>query len=302
MTPTRLGITPRRCSTNSLGKTIPAAVQHYAERPVSAPWHCATYFCTAKTSSPRRGTAKPSKGNKYFLYVYIGLHRDVRPTGTVFSVAISPVRPSPPLQRHCNATLGTASTSPTLLRRTGTGHRHARHCASYGLLSMAPSSQHAGSGRPSNLYATTLEAAPVRAQDPPRRPNRSRIRGDDRQLRGTARRAFTRRRIVRHACKLLSPWPIKGGAVSQPKGTDTETDDVHLHAFRLHTILALASISTSRTWRTSLLSRLACSTPLQALRCNAIQCPEHIPVGRTVPAGTRINLVSPSCLAPAIEG
>jgi hypothetical protein len=66
-------------------------------------------------------------------------------------------------------------------------------------------------------------------------------------------------------------------------------------------ILALASISTSGTWRTSLLSRLACSTPLQALRCNAIQCPEHTPAGHTAPAGTRINLVSPSCLAPAIE-
>jgi hypothetical protein len=107
---------------------------------------------------------------------------------------------------------------------------------------------------------------------------------------------------VRHTCKLLSPWPIKGGAVSQPQGTDIETDNIHLHTFRLHPILALASISTSGTWRTSLLSRLACSTPLQAPRCNAIQCPEHIPAGRTAPAGTMINLVSPSCLALAIEG
>jgi hypothetical protein len=67
---------------------------------VSAPWHCVAYFCTANTSSPRRGTAEPSKGDKYFFHVYTGLHRDVRPAGTVFSVAISPVRPSPPLQRH----------------------------------------------------------------------------------------------------------------------------------------------------------------------------------------------------------
>jgi hypothetical protein len=44
------------------GQTIPAIVQHYVERPVSAPWHCATYFCTANTSSPRRGAAEPSKG------------------------------------------------------------------------------------------------------------------------------------------------------------------------------------------------------------------------------------------------
>jgi hypothetical protein len=240
--------------------------------------------------------------DEYFFYVYTGLRSDVRPVGTVFSVAVSPERPSPPLRLHCNATPDTTATSPTLLRRTGTGHRHAHHCASYGLPSTAPSSRPAGSGRKSNLCTTTLEAAPVRAHDSPRCPNRSKIRRDGHQLRGTARHASTRRRIVWHACKLLSPWPIKGGAVPQPQGTDIETDGVHLHTFRLHTILALASISTSGTWRTSLLSRLACSTPLQAPRCNAIQCPEHIPTGRTAPAGTRINLVSPSCLAPTIKG
>jgi hypothetical protein len=69
---------------------------------VSAPWHCAAYFCTTNTSSPRRGggTAEPSNGGECFSYDYTGLHRDVRPAGTVFSVAISPVRPSPPLQYH----------------------------------------------------------------------------------------------------------------------------------------------------------------------------------------------------------
>jgi hypothetical protein len=43
--------------------------------------------------------------------------------------------------RHCNATPGTATTSLTLLRRTGTGRRHTRHCASYGLPSTVPSSR-----------------------------------------------------------------------------------------------------------------------------------------------------------------
>jgi hypothetical protein len=46
------------------------------------------------------GTAEPSNGGECFFYDYTGLHRDVRPAGTVFSVAISPMRPSPPLQRH----------------------------------------------------------------------------------------------------------------------------------------------------------------------------------------------------------
>jgi hypothetical protein len=34
--------------------------------------------------------------------------------------------------RHSSATMGTATTSPTLLERTGTGRHHACHCASYG--------------------------------------------------------------------------------------------------------------------------------------------------------------------------
>jgi hypothetical protein len=38
-------------------------------------------------------------------------------------------------------------------------------------------------------------------------------------------------KTVRHACKLLPPWPIKGGAVPQPQGA---MDNAHLHAFRLY--------------------------------------------------------------------
>jgi hypothetical protein len=115
--------------------------------------------------------------------------------------------------RHCNATSGTVTTSPTLLKHARTGRRHARHYASYDLPLTAPSSWPAGSGRTANLYATTLEATPIQAQDSPRRPNRSEIRQDGHQLRGTARHAFTRRRIVWHTCKLHPPWLIKGGVV-----------------------------------------------------------------------------------------
>jgi hypothetical protein len=58
------------------------------------------------------------------------------------------------------------------------------------------------------------------------------------------------------------------------------------------TILALASIKTSGTWRPGLLSLLACSSPLQASRCNTIYCLKHTTAGCTAPARTRINLVS----------
>jgi hypothetical protein len=97
--------------------------------------------------------------------------------------------------------------------------------------STTPSNRPTGGGRTTNRYATTLEAAPVRAQDAPRRLDWSRIRQDSRQLCGTAHHASTCRKIVRHACKLLPPWPIKGGAVPRPLGT---MDSNHPHALRLH--------------------------------------------------------------------
>jgi hypothetical protein len=147
--------------------------------------------------------------------------------------------------RHCSATPGTATTYPTLLECTGTGRRHDRHCATYGPPVDGTLEPARDGGRTINHYAATLEAAPVRAQDAPRRPDWSRIRQDDRQLRGTARHAFTSRRIVRHACKLLPPWPIKGEAVPHPQGGQRTTITHALSAFT--TILALASINTSGT-------------------------------------------------------
>jgi hypothetical protein len=106
----------------------------------------------------------------------------------------------------------------------------------------------------------------------------------------TARHASTRRRIVRHTCKLLPPWSIKGEAVPHPRGKGGRIAITHtLSTFTM--ILALASINTSGTWRPGLLSRHACSPPLRASWCKAIQCPEHATAGRTAPARTRINPV-----------
>jgi hypothetical protein len=172
--------------------------------------------------------------------------------------------------RHCSATPGTATTSPTLLERTGTGRRHTRPCTSYGPPLTAPSNRPAGGGRTASLYTATLEVAPVRTQDTPRRPNRSEIRQDGHQLRGTARHASTRRRIVRHTCKLLHSWPIKGGVVPQPQGTGGRWIEITRTLSAFTTILALAPINTSRTWRPGLLPRHTCSPPLREPRCNTI--------------------------------
>jgi hypothetical protein len=106
-----------------------------------------------------------------------------------------------------------------LLECTGTRRRHDCHCTAYGRpVDGTPEPARRG-GRTTNHYTATLEAAPVRAQGAPRCLDWSRIRQDGRQLRGTARHASARRRIVRHTCKLLPPWPIKGGAVPRPQGT-----------------------------------------------------------------------------------
>jgi hypothetical protein len=69
--------------------------------------------------------------------------------------------------RHRDAIPATASPYSTLWKHEATGHRHASHCALYGLMSTAPSSPHTDGPRTSNLSATPLEAAPKDAQETP---------------------------------------------------------------------------------------------------------------------------------------
>jgi hypothetical protein len=170
---------------------------------------------------PRRGADGTLE---YLLRAYIGPRRDVRPAGSVIPVAVNPVRPSPPLPHH----IGHCGDIPDVrgqdIATTATVPRTSP-------VSGALESAHCG-GQSTNRYTAALEAAPVRAQDAPRCLNRSGIRQDGRQLPSTARHTSTRRETVQHACKLLPPWPIKGGAVPQPRGDGT-TDNDHSHALRL---------------------------------------------------------------------
>jgi hypothetical protein len=59
---------------------------------------------------------------------------------------------------------------------------------------------------------------------------------------------------VRHTCKLLSPWPIKGRAIPQPRGRRRGRIENARMLSAFTTILALASNNTSWTWRPGLLS------------------------------------------------
>jgi hypothetical protein len=62
---------------------------------------------------------------------------------------------------------GHCTTMPDAVEHAATGHHHASHCASYDLMSAAPSNPHADSPRTSNLNATPLEVASGDAQDTP---------------------------------------------------------------------------------------------------------------------------------------
>jgi hypothetical protein len=163
---------------------------------------------TRRTLEKRRRSPE-GKANDYAAPAQ-GQRRDVGPAGPVTSVAIGPVRPSPPSPNTIPATV---SPSPTLWERAVTGHRHAGYCASYGLTSMAPSSPH---------RAATEQATPT---PPPSEPllDVHRARHDaspDARFARTAVYSTTLYtvplhvdEVVWHACKLPPPWPIKGGAV-----------------------------------------------------------------------------------------
>jgi hypothetical protein len=161
---------------------------------------------------PRRGAGRTLE---CLFCAYTGPRRDVRPAGSVIP-SLSTLCDHP---RHCRTTPDTVTTSRRCWGARGQDVATTATVSRTGPVNGTLESVHYG-GQSTNRYTVTLEAAPVRAQDAPRRLNRSRIHQDGHQLRGTASHTSTLREIVRHACKLLPPWPIKGGAVPQPRGQD----------------------------------------------------------------------------------
>jgi hypothetical protein len=184
------------------------------------------------------------------------------------------VRPSPPLLRHAAHCYNYSGA----VEHAGTGRRHACYCTAYGSSSTAPSSP--PEDAPVNHHASTLEVAPVQAQDAPQRRDWSKIRQDGRQLHDTVCHTTTRSEIVWHACKSPSPWSIKGRRLPSPRGTRHGTERRIAIAYvlsALPTILALASITALGTWRPRLLSRLACSRPSTGtpVRSNTVPRAHH---------------------------
>jgi hypothetical protein len=105
-------------------------------------------------------------------------------------VAVSPMRPSPPLLRHSEHCYNYSDA----VEHAGAGRRHACYCTSYGLSSTAPSSPPGDA--PVNHHASTLEVAPLQAQGTPQHRDWSKIRQDIRQLHSTVRHTTTRSEIV----------------------------------------------------------------------------------------------------------
>jgi hypothetical protein len=121
--------------------------------------------------------------------------------------------------RHCRTMPDTVETSQRVWDIRGQDIATTATVPRTGPPSTAPSNRPTtAAGQPT---ATPPPSKPLLydRRNAPRRLNRSGIRQDGRQLRSPVRHNSTRREIVRHACKLLLPWPIKGGAVLPAAGT-----------------------------------------------------------------------------------
>jgi hypothetical protein len=205
-----------------------------------------------------RGRRNPRKGDGRLFRARPGQHRDIRPVRRVSSVTIGPVWQSLPPRRHpghCSAipdAVGVrgdktpprrllCTLRPPVIRTLESAygrqlnkkllHHHPQSCS------------WADTG-----HVTT----PCQKQDSPGRPS---------PLRHCAPYCYTqlaqRGTLVNYlplAYKRRGQSPCRGGT----------TASTH------HDIGTLPQSKTSGTWRPCLLSRLACSSPLQAPRCNAI--------------------------------
>jgi hypothetical protein len=87
-------------------------VQHGRQQPCGTvpPTPVRLTCCTLE-----KGRRSPRRGDLRLLHARTGLRRDVRLVGAVTSIAIGPVRPSPPSQRH----LGHCITIPDAVEACG---------------------------------------------------------------------------------------------------------------------------------------------------------------------------------------
>jgi hypothetical protein len=117
-----LGLTPRPCCANSLGRTHPC---HYGGL-------CNMADVSSVTPTPVRLTCRaleggPATPSKCFLVTLLGHVVTLGRRGAI-PATVNCRRPPPCVQRHA----GHCGNSPGAVRHAGTGRRHACHCISYG--------------------------------------------------------------------------------------------------------------------------------------------------------------------------
>jgi hypothetical protein len=154
----RLGITPRRCSANSLG-----------ENPSPPLWETVRRGqCQLRGTAPptpvrltrRALEGGPAKPSNHFL---VNLQGQIMTLGRrdAIPAIVGPMRPPPCSQHHA----GHCYNHSGAVRHAGTERCHACHCIPYGSPSTASSSP--SEDATVNHYAPALEAATVRVQDTP---------------------------------------------------------------------------------------------------------------------------------------
>jgi hypothetical protein len=252
---TRLGITPRRCSANSRGRPSPPLFSTVRQGQCQLRDTKPPALVRLTLRALEEGLAIPSN----IFYVLMQDHTVTSGRRDRSSPSLSALCSHP---RHCRTTPDAVATSQRCWDVRGQDIATTSIVSRTDFPSTTPSSwptmaagQPTTAPQPSKLllYKQRMhQDAPVPAP----------------QHYSTYR--YTYRNSAR-ACKLLPPWPIKGGAAPQPRDTrHGMTDSNHSFALRLLHDIVTRLNQISGTWRPRLLSRLACSHPSTSTTVRAI--------------------------------
>jgi hypothetical protein len=189
----------------TLLRRLPAVVRHCAPWSATTPWHCTTHSHTVGAPHPRKRTAEPSKGRRtttprpYGTTPWCqasgsGHLRHHQPCATIPAIA-TPSRPLHHHPRRCGSVRRQDTATTTTVPRTTSHQRHPR------VLTWAALERATSTPPPSKPH---LDAHRTR-HDAPLEARFARTAVYSMAL--YAMPPYIAR-TVRHACKLLPPWPL----------------------------------------------------------------------------------------------